>query len=161
LLYAFWGAAPAEIIQFLLDSYQSLNPNYVFNWTMMLETMGRCNTPKESIYNLLCAKLMHFPEQLINWDHLLDVFSSYSCYSFRGDYSGYTYFPSFFRERMQFLVMCGLSTRVEALAFKVWRDHITNMIYFAEFKTTMKLTTSLSYKEYGQKLPIMKMNTLN
>jgi hypothetical protein len=24
LLYAFWGAAPSEIIQFLLESYQSL-----------------------------------------------------------------------------------------------------------------------------------------
>ena len=34
---------------------------------------------------------------------------------------------------MQFLVMCGLSERVEALAFKVWRDHITNMFHTAEF----------------------------
>ncbi|MFN9898792.1 MAG: hypothetical protein ACK55Z_08380, partial [bacterium] len=38
LLYAFWGAAPAEIIQFLLDSYQSLYPSHVFNWTMMVKT---------------------------------------------------------------------------------------------------------------------------
>jgi hypothetical protein len=40
LLYAFWGAAPAEIIRFLVDSYQSLYPDQVFNWTMMVETMG-------------------------------------------------------------------------------------------------------------------------
>jgi hypothetical protein len=53
LLYAFWGAAPAEIIQFLLESYQSLYPGHVFNWTMMVETMGRCDTPKERIENLL------------------------------------------------------------------------------------------------------------
>jgi hypothetical protein len=31
LLYAFWGAAPTEIIQFLLESYQSLYPSHVFN----------------------------------------------------------------------------------------------------------------------------------
>jgi hypothetical protein len=31
LLYAFWGAAPAEIIQFLLESYRSLYPDYIFN----------------------------------------------------------------------------------------------------------------------------------
>jgi len=53
LLYAFWGAAPAEIIQFLVYSYKSLYPGYVFNWTVMVETMGRCDTPKEGIQNLL------------------------------------------------------------------------------------------------------------
>jgi hypothetical protein len=56
LLYAFWGAAPREIIQCLLGSYQSLYPDHVFNWTMMVETIGRCDTPKESINNLLLMK---------------------------------------------------------------------------------------------------------
>jgi hypothetical protein len=40
LLYAFWGAAPVEIIEVLLNSYHLLYPDYVFNWTMMVETMG-------------------------------------------------------------------------------------------------------------------------
>jgi hypothetical protein len=31
LLYAFWGGAPAEIIEFLLYSYRLLYPNHVFN----------------------------------------------------------------------------------------------------------------------------------
>jgi hypothetical protein len=39
LLYAFWGAAPTEIIAFLLESYQSFFPSTIFNWTMMVETM--------------------------------------------------------------------------------------------------------------------------
>jgi hypothetical protein len=118
LLYAFWGAAPTEIIQFLLESYQTLHPGYVFNWTLMVETMGRCDTPKESIENLLRVKQLHFPEQPIDWDHLLDEMIRLFYFSF----------PSQIRERMQFLVMCGMSTRVEALAFQVWRDYITNMI---------------------------------
>ena len=56
LLYAFWGGAPHDITQFLLNSYQSLHPNHVFNWTMMVETMGRCDTPIERIENLLHVK---------------------------------------------------------------------------------------------------------
>jgi hypothetical protein len=124
LLYAFWGAAPAEIIQFLLAIYQSLYPDHVFNWTMMVETMGRCDTPKERIENLLHVKQMHFPDQPINWGYLLDKFARHSYYSFDG---------APFQERMQFLFMCGMSERVEALAFKVWRDCITNMILTAAF----------------------------
>jgi hypothetical protein len=125
LLYAFWGDAPAVIIQFLLDSYQSLYPSHVFNWTLMVETMGRHDTPKERIENLLCVKQMHLREQLIDWDHLLDVFAEPSNRNFSGAH---------FQERMHFLFMCGMLSRVEALAFKLWRDHITNMIHTANFK---------------------------
>jgi hypothetical protein len=125
LLYAFWGAAPHEIIQFLLDSYQSLYPDHVFNWTMMVETMGRCDTPKENIENLLSVKQMHYPEQPIDWVYLLDEFANSNCVSFSGA-------PN--QERMQFLFTCGMSERVEALAFKVWRDCITNMIQTADYK---------------------------
>jgi hypothetical protein len=125
LLYAFWGAAPAEIIQFLLESYQSLYPDHVFNWTMMVETMGRCDTPKESIENLLHVRQMHFPGQSIDWEYLLDKFAVPTKRSFDG---------ALFQERMQYLVMCGLSEHVEALPFKVWRDCISNMIQTSNFK---------------------------
>jgi hypothetical protein len=125
LLYAFWGAAPAEIIQFLLESYQSHCPDHIFNWTMMVETMGRTDTPKESIENLLQVKQTHFREQPIDWDHLLDEFVTSSYVFFEED---------LFQERMKFLFMCGMSERVEALAFKVWRNHITSMIQSADFK---------------------------
>jgi hypothetical protein len=70
LMYAFWGAAPAEIIQFLIESYQSLYPGYEFTWTIMVRTMGRCDTPKECID----VKKTYFPEQIINWEYLLDDF---------------------------------------------------------------------------------------
>jgi hypothetical protein len=35
---------------------------------------------------------------------------------------------------MQFLVMCGMSDRVDALPFKVWRHYIKNVVHSAEFK---------------------------
>ena len=125
LLYEFWGAAPNEIIHYLVKSYQSLYPNHVLNWTMMVETMGRCDTPKECIENLLRVKQVFFPEQPIDWEYLLDFFAEPSNCNFHG---------APFQERMQFLVMCGMLSRVEALAFKLWRDHITNMIQTADYK---------------------------
>jgi hypothetical protein len=132
LLYAFWGAAPAEIIQFLLGSYQSLYPDHVFNWTMMVETMGRCDTPKERIENLLCVKGMHFPDQPLDWEYLLNQLTGQSNFCMRG--SKFYLCSVLFQERMQFLVTCGMTERVEALAFKVWRDHITNMIQTSNFE---------------------------
>ena len=81
--------------------------------------------PKESIENLLCVKQMHFTEQPINWEYLLDKFAQPSDIPFSG---------APFQERMQFLFMCGMSNLVEALAFKVWRDCITNMIHTADYK---------------------------
>jgi hypothetical protein len=126
LLYAFWGAAPTEIIQFLLESYLSLYPSHVFNWTMMVETMGRCDTPKERIENLLHVKQMHFPNQPIEWDHLLDSFTNYNSSRFSCQ--------ALFKERLQFLIMCGMSSRVDTLAFKVWRESTLNMILAADFK---------------------------
>ena len=91
----------------------------------MLETIGRCDTPKESIENLLCVKQMHFPEQPINWDHLLDKFTMPSHVSSCDD---------LFTERMQFLCICGMSSRVKALPFEVWRDCIFDMIHTADYK---------------------------
>jgi hypothetical protein len=125
LLYVFWGNAPTEIIQFLLERYQSLYPDHVFNWTMMVETMGRTDTPKESIENLLSVRQMHFPEQTIDWEYLLDKFAEPSLVSFDG---------AQFQERMRFLIMCGMSERVDALAFIVWRNYITSMIHTAAFE---------------------------
>jgi hypothetical protein len=130
LLYAFWGAAPNEIIQFLLTSYKSLYPGHVFNWTMMVETMGRCDTPKERIEIILCVREIHFPEQPLDWEYLLNEFAQPSNFH-RSDY---TFNGAPFRERMQFLFTCGMSDRMEALAFKVWRNYITNLIQAAVFQ---------------------------
>jgi hypothetical protein len=141
LLYSFWGAAPTEIIQFLLDRYQSLYPNHVFNWTNMVWTMGRCDTPEENIQNLLHVKQMHFPDQPIDWDHLLDEFVKPSFFFFSG---------APFQERMQFIFKCGLSSLVVALAFKVWRDCITNMIHTAVFECNGDNTVIL--REIREKL---------
>jgi hypothetical protein len=153
LLYAFWGAAPTEIIQFLLESYQSLYPGHAFNWTMMVETIGRCDTPNKRIKNLLYVKQMHFPSQPIDWEYLLDKFVTPSqiCSS---DMS---------TERMQFLFKCGMSERVEALAFKVWRDCISNMIHSADFvskdSSTILYEIQDKFAPFEDELPKLKQAT--
>jgi hypothetical protein len=124
LLYAFWGAAPREIIQFLLESYQSLYPSHVFNWTLMVETMGRCDTPKERIQKLLCVKQMHFPEQSIDWEYLLDKFAQPSRVFIYG---------APFQEQMRYLITCCLSSRVEAIGLTVLRDRARDTIYTTKF----------------------------
>jgi len=121
----FGGAAPNAIIEFLLESYQSLYPRYEFNWTMMVETMGRTHTPKEQIENLLCMKQMHFPEQPIDWEYLLNKIAHPSKFYLSA---------VLFEEQMRFLVMSGMSMRVEALPFKFWRKFITIMIHISNFK---------------------------
>ena len=126
LLYAFWGAAPAEIIEFLLESYQALYPGYKFNWRMMVETLGRCNTPKERIEYMLHVRQMHFPDQSIDWEYLLDKFAQLSLSD--------TLWHGNCIERMQFIFMCGMTERVEALPFKVWRNIIAIMIQTSNFE---------------------------
>jgi hypothetical protein len=51
LLYAIWGAVLSEVIQLLLKSYQQYFPDYKFEWTCMVETMGlRYNNKHKSRY---------------------------------------------------------------------------------------------------------------
>jgi hypothetical protein len=68
---------------------------------------------------------MHYPDQPIDWEYLLDEFASPSRISFE---------EAPFQERMRFLFMCGMLSRVEALPYKLWRDHITTMIQTANFQ---------------------------
>jgi hypothetical protein len=115
---------------------------------MMVETVGQCDTPKGNIENMLQMKQLHFPEQTIDWEYLLNKFTQPSNHNFRAP----------FQQQMLYFVMCGMSDHVEALAFKVWRDYIRNMIQTANFQCNTDNTVIL--RESKQKLPILKMNTL-
>jgi len=75
---------------------------------------------------MLRVKQMHFPDQLLDWDHLLDEITN------SVDILNQT--TQSITERIQFIVMCDMSTRVEALAFKGWRESIISMIHTANFK---------------------------
>ena len=72
LFYAIWGRVPDEIIQFLVQKYQSLYPDHEFDWSMMIETLGRADTPKNTIQSLLDAQQQYFPNQIIDWNTILE-----------------------------------------------------------------------------------------
>jgi ABC-type multidrug transport system permease subunit len=66
---------------------------------------------------------MHFPEQPLDWESLLtslltEFARSTSCFINE----------LLFQVQMHFLFMCGMSVRVESLAFKLWRDYVIHMI---------------------------------
>jgi hypothetical protein len=142
---------------------------------MMVETMGRTDTPKESIENLLQVKQMYYPDQPIDWESVLTSLLTEFAMStsrfinellFQGDHlldkfasPPYVSFPGPFQERMQFLVNCGMSDHVEALAFKVWRDHIADMIHTVNFQWNVDNIVVLRTSKLN--LPILKTNTLS
>ena len=108
--------------------------------------MGRTDTPKENIENLLRVKQMHFPEQPLDWEYLLHKFAFPTKHSFGG-------LP--FEEQMKYLVTCGLSTHVEALPFKVWRGCISNMIQNSNFSSHGDYQNS-NFENYGDNLDILR-----
>ena len=146
-----WGAALAEIIQFLLDSYHSLYPGHAFNWTMMMKTMGRCDTPKKSIENLLRVKQMHFPEQPIDCKGSIYSLTLLSLLNS-------TRLECCFKNRCIFCsyVACQTvgSSRLQSLA-----DFILNMIHTADFASGGGNQHIIS--RIKQKLSSLKMNFPN
>jgi hypothetical protein len=73
LLYAVWGDAPREIVQFLVRCYQSIYPSHEFNWTAMITTLGRANALVSAIEHLLDIEQTLSPEYSIDWNQVLVV----------------------------------------------------------------------------------------
>jgi hypothetical protein len=53
LLYSIWGDAPNEIVNFLVNSYQSLYPDHEFDWSEMVITLGQKSISVAVITNLI------------------------------------------------------------------------------------------------------------
>ena len=119
LLYAIWGNAPNEIIQFLVESDQSLYPDYELNWSSMVETLGKANATTKVIQNLLDVQQEFFPEQFVDWSSVLAVCSE----SNRGWNQ-----PECSEETFRFLVKCSVSKRINAIGLKQLRDSVTHDI---------------------------------
>ena len=122
LLYAVWGEAPSEIIQFLVESYTSLYPGHVLNWTSMVTTLGAAGAPVRIIQNLLDLQEEDFPNQLIDWDAVIERLSvepKCGCVCRKETY--------------QFLVKCSCIERINAIGLKQYRDNVMNMVLSPDF----------------------------
>jgi hypothetical protein len=114
LLYVVWGDSPSEIIQFLINSYQSLYLHHEFDWNDMMVTLGRASASKGVIQNLLDIQQTSCPGYNFNWDQVL------------GELAELEYGP-WYNTRTSpktycFLTRCSISTRVSAIGVKHFRD---------------------------------------
>ena len=111
LLYALWGTAPDEIVQFLVKSYQSIYPDYKMNWTKMVETLGKAGVI-DVVQNLVDLQQKYFPQDHIEWDTVLENVSQVNIWHCEADVVP--------------LLHLSISKRVKAIGVKKWRDDITN-----------------------------------
>jgi hypothetical protein len=116
LLYAIWGAAPTEIIDFLIDSYQSLYPDHEFDWTDMVITLGRANAPVAVIQNLLDIQHTLSPGYNIGWDQILVQLETAT-----SDDEPFASSATFC-----FIARCSIATRVSAIGVKHFRDNMAD-----------------------------------
>ena len=117
LLYAIWGSAPDEIIQFLIDSYKSIYPDYELNWTSMLKTLGtvvaldidtESNCLEDIIQNFLNLQEESFPKHDIAREEVLDDLVE----------------KGIFQSPLIFFTKCSIKMRLNAIGLKQYRDVI-------------------------------------
>ena len=117
LLYAVWGDAPDDIIQFLVKSYQSIHPKYENEWIHMVGTLASGDAPKEVIQNLFHIQREYFPDQNIDW--CSTMVDGYTDDCLRSEWSDGTFSA---------VLQCSISTRLETIGVKQWRDYITDYV---------------------------------
>jgi len=113
LLYAIWGNAPDEIIQYLVETYKSIHPNHMFNWTEMVKTLGKANVPLEEMQSILDLKQESFPEQSIDWKQVIDELTKRD-----GFYYAFKVSEKVFR----CVVKYSMAERISALGPRKWRE---------------------------------------
>ena len=67
VLYAIWGGAPQEIVQFLINSQKSVFPNHILDWDKMIETLCRAGASLDTVMLLLDTHQASYSEQSIDW----------------------------------------------------------------------------------------------
>ena len=133
ILYAVWGGVPKDILLFLIGSYQSLYPDYEFNWTLMVESL-LSGLQEETVYKLLDIQQRFFPNQIIDWEDLLNKAVTMPCET--------NNFESVKIESFRIILQCRMMKSVREIGLKQWRDEITDAIgaFHDLSKPKMKLT---------------------
>jgi len=150
LLYVIWGDSPSEIVNFLVNSYQSLFPNdkYDYDWNTMLissSCQSASGASEGVIQNLLDIQQTLSPDYNIDWDHILGELALPPT----EPENTYTSSPATFC----FLVRCSIAMRVNAIGVKHFRyamddDYwIGRDIYFRSQVWHNETHTKLEYYE--------------
>ena len=143
LLYAVWGDAPSEIVQFLVNSYQFHYPDHEFNWNAMVITLGRVNVSIAVMQNLFDVKHRLSPGYNIAWEHVLEELVR----------STIANRPYLSQETFCFLIRCSIATRINAIGVKHFRDAMVDdwtdiIVEFNQDNRQMWYTETLTKLEY-------------
>jgi hypothetical protein len=141
LMYAIWGDAPSEIVEFLVSSYQSLYPNHEFDWNTMVITLGRASAPAAVVENLLDVQHTLSPGYHIDWDQVVVELAE------RTNSNNFWVSPATFC----FLTRCSITTRVNAIGVNHFRDAMAmddiGYNYFDRHEWHNETLTKLEYYE--------------
>ena len=140
LMYAIWGDAPNEIVQFLVNSYQSLYPDHEFDWNDMVITLWRADASKAVIRNLLEVQQTLYPGYTINWELILGVLAEPTLLNL----------PHALSAIFCFLIRCSIAVRVSAIGVKHFRDVMADIWMGHEFNFNRQAwyTETLTKLEY-------------
>ena len=89
-------------------------PDHEFDWTGMLTTLGERRAPESSIQSLIDLQKVSFPAQKIDWDEILNTLANNDAYTLRAI--------------LQLLVNVSISTRINSIGIKQWRDDMSRMV---------------------------------
>lgn len=132
LFYAIWCNAPSEILNFLVDRYKSLYPDFEFDWASMIKTMCEAFVPLRIIQRVVNVQQNSFPDQHCDMQHILTELArsdstvyqaaSHLTASERKQQSLYLC------EVMQYLLRIGVSDRLDELNVERWRFDIEKQV---------------------------------
>lgn len=125
LLYAVWCNAPAEIIQFLVESYKSHHPGYAFDWADMVMALCEARVPPEIVQKLVDVQESRFAEQPCDLQHVVIELARLD--------SRQENTPLFIRECtltevFRYVFQASVSKRLESLNVARWQEEIENHI---------------------------------
>ena len=112
-LYLLWGDAPDDIVTYLSRKYNSLHPNFDFDWGAMIIVLTNSNVPPDIIGRLLRVKCEFFMEQTLCWEMIVVQL-------IEGQWRN----TPAKRELFLTTVKLYLDERVSALGIKGWKDVI-------------------------------------
>jgi len=115
LLYAVWSKASNSIVELLVQSYKSIFPNYVFNWTKMMETLATISATETETKCLHNIQKESFSNQRIDLDTLVEKAITRS----NPDHSNYITHRS-----LQCLTVRLVSTRALAIRNKALQQQV-------------------------------------
>ncbi|KAL7542975.1 hypothetical protein ACHAXR_012277 [Thalassiosira sp. AJA248-18] len=154
ILYAVWGNAPSEVIEFLIESHKARYPAHDLNWVKMMETLSMGSPPK-TVKNLLDMQRNSFPNQSIDWDKVLPkVLGKMEeigivCVDAVDD-------PA---ETYRFLLHFSISGRLNSIGVKQWRDMIMDEINCCPIGSVYRNFICFSLLDYETKYGELKEAT--